>query len=76
MTIVNDDFSVINKLGASLTDDAGVIIYDRDMFIVQATGYRIFFNLSVIIVKQGVPVLNCLKCCQIQKKHFSLKVGH
>jgi len=38
MAIVDDDFRVINKLEASLTDNAGVIIYDRHMFIVQATG--------------------------------------
>jgi len=38
MTIVNDDSRVINRLGTSLTDDARVIIYDRHMFIVQATG--------------------------------------
>jgi hypothetical protein len=35
MTIVNDDSSVIKKLGASLTDDARVIIYNRHMFIAQ-----------------------------------------
>jgi hypothetical protein len=35
MTIVNDDSRVVNKLEASLTDDARVIIYDRHMFIVQ-----------------------------------------
>jgi hypothetical protein len=40
MTIVNDDSSVINKLGASLTDDTRVIIYDCHMFIVQATSLR------------------------------------
>ncbi len=38
MTIVNDDSRVINKLEASLTDDARVIIYDHHMFIIQATG--------------------------------------
>ncbi len=38
MTIVNDDSRVVNKLEASLTDDARVVIYDRHMFIVQATG--------------------------------------
>jgi hypothetical protein len=38
MTIVNDNSRVINKLEASLTDDARVVIYDRQMFIVQATG--------------------------------------
>ncbi len=36
--IVNDDSRVINKLEASLTDNARVVIYDRHMFIVQATG--------------------------------------
>jgi hypothetical protein len=38
MTIVNDDSKVINKLETSLTDEAIVIIYDRRMFMVQATG--------------------------------------
>jgi hypothetical protein len=37
MTIVNDDSRGVNKLEASLTNDARVIIYDRQMFIVQAT---------------------------------------
>ncbi len=37
MMIVNDDSRVINKLEASLTDDARVVIYDHHMFIVQAT---------------------------------------
>jgi hypothetical protein len=37
MMIVNDDSRVVNKLEASLTDDTRVVIYDRDMFIVQST---------------------------------------
>ncbi len=37
MTIVNDNSRVVNKLEASLTDDARVVIYDHQMFIVQAT---------------------------------------
>ncbi len=37
MTVVNGDSRVVNKLKASLTDYAIVIIYDRHMFIVQAT---------------------------------------
>jgi hypothetical protein len=37
ITIVNDDSWVINKLEASLNYNARVIIYDRHMFIVQAT---------------------------------------
>jgi hypothetical protein len=38
MMIVNDDSRVVNKLETSLTDNAGVVIYDRHMFIVEATG--------------------------------------
>jgi hypothetical protein len=38
MTIVNDDSRVVNKLEASLTDNARVVIYDRHTFIVQAIG--------------------------------------
>jgi hypothetical protein len=41
MTIINDDSRVFTKLEASLTDDARVIIYDRHMFIVQATGEKV-----------------------------------
>ncbi len=37
MMIVNDDSRVVNKLEASLTDDARFVIYNRQMFIVQAT---------------------------------------
>ncbi len=37
MTIVNDNSRVVNKFETSLTDDARVVIYDRHMFIVQAT---------------------------------------
>ncbi len=36
--IVIDDSSVISKFEASLSDDARVVIYDRHMLIVQATG--------------------------------------
>jgi hypothetical protein len=39
MTIVNYASSVVNKLKALLTDHARVIIYDRHVFIVQATGF-------------------------------------
>ncbi len=37
ITVINDNFSVINKFEVSLTDDARVVIYDHHMFIVQAT---------------------------------------
>ncbi len=36
--IVNYTSSSVNKLRASLNDDARVIIYDHHMFLVQATG--------------------------------------
>ncbi len=39
MTIINDDPRVITKLETSLTDDARVVIYNRHMFIVKATGF-------------------------------------
>jgi len=38
ITIVNDNSSVINKLEASLTDDARVISCDHNMYILQAKG--------------------------------------
>ena len=38
MMIINDNSKAANKLEASLTDDARVIIYDHHMFILQATG--------------------------------------
>ncbi len=38
MTIIDDNSRVINKLEASLTDNARVVIYDCHMFIVQTTG--------------------------------------
>ncbi len=38
ITTVNYDSSIVNKFGASLTDNARVIIYDRHMFKVQAQG--------------------------------------
>ncbi len=41
MMIVNDNSRVINKLEASLTDDARVIIYNHHMFMVQATSFSI-----------------------------------
>jgi hypothetical protein len=38
ITMVNYDSSIVNKFGASLTDDARVVIYDFQKFIVEATG--------------------------------------
>jgi hypothetical protein len=36
--IANYDSSIVNRFGASLTDAARGVIYDRHMFIVQAIG--------------------------------------
>jgi hypothetical protein len=36
VTIINDESSVVNKVEASLTDNARDVIYDCHMFIVQA----------------------------------------
>ncbi len=41
MRIVNYASSCVNKLKASLNDDARVFIYNRHMFIVQATDIQI-----------------------------------
>jgi hypothetical protein len=38
VTIVNYASNGVNKFNASLIDDARVVIYDRHLFIVQATG--------------------------------------
>jgi hypothetical protein len=55
VTIINDDFRVINKLETSITDDARVIIYDRRMFIVQAMGLMLppgpnVIELSTVVI--------------------------
>ncbi len=50
MPIVNDDSRDVNKLEASLTGDARVVIYDCHRFIVQATGVLLWGRLL------GLPV--------------------
>jgi hypothetical protein len=52
MTIVNDDSRVINKLEASLTDRARVIIYDCHMFIVQATSGLVILLTNIRLPKK------------------------
>jgi hypothetical protein len=49
MMIVNGDPSIINKFRYSLTDAARAVIYDRHMFILQATGFFVvkLFSLSL-----------------------------
>jgi hypothetical protein len=48
MLIVNDDSWVINRLEASLIDDARLLIYDHHMFIVQATGLVLLTNVLIL----------------------------
>ncbi len=57
MTIVNDDSRVINKLEASLTDNARVIIYDCHMFNVQTLGGTYLHNNIIFIVIQNSVML-------------------
>ncbi len=38
MTIVNDNSSTVSKLSSKLIDDARDVIYDCNMFKIQATG--------------------------------------
>ncbi len=47
MIMVNDNSRVINMLEASLTDDTRVVILDRHMLIVQATGEQLFTAVIV-----------------------------
>jgi hypothetical protein len=62
VTIINYASCGVNKLRASLNDDTRVVIYDRHMFIVQATGeikcqqdfitywiYKIFIELMKVL---------------------------
>jgi hypothetical protein len=44
ITVINYYSSIVNMFGASLTDDARVIIYDCYLFIVQATASNYNFK--------------------------------
>ncbi len=41
VTIVNDESRVISNRSLKLIDDAWVVNYDHNMFIIQATGYSL-----------------------------------
>ncbi len=43
VTIIIDDSSVISKWSFKLFDDPRVVIYDRNTFIIQATGHSLSF---------------------------------
>ncbi len=57
MTIVNDDSQLVTKLETSLTDDARVVIYDRHMFIVQATGSVILASGKASSQSRNIQVI-------------------
>ncbi len=69
MTIINDDPRVVNKLEASLTDDARVIIYDSHMFIVQVIA-------PILNFVQPIGVGNCnidfFNFCHRQYRSFQI----
>jgi hypothetical protein len=58
MTIVNYDSRVINKLEASLTDDARVVIYDHHLCIIQAIGPVLKKRYGSL--KNGLEVSYCV----------------
>jgi hypothetical protein len=66
MMIVNDDSRVVNKLEASLTDNARVVIYVRHMFIVQATEFSVHkgrllaIPVNIRLIWEGFPGINGL----------------
>jgi hypothetical protein len=65
VTAINYAFSGVNKLKASLNDDARVVIYDRHMFIVQATdehniGWQKFENDEVSLCLLMLHILTHL----------------
>ncbi len=47
--IVNDDSSAVNKRRLSLTDDTRVIIYDRNMFIIQVQYCKTVQNRNLLM---------------------------
>ncbi len=65
VTIVNYASSSINKLKASLNDDARVIIYDCHMFIVLATGPKVIKLFTSVISTNFRNRLECLSLASL-----------
>jgi hypothetical protein len=63
--IVNYDSSIVNKFGASLTDNAIVVIYNHYMFTVQATAYT--RDKDCHLGSDGATLELCQGCCPIAK---------
>jgi len=55
VTIVNYASSGVKKLKASLNDDTRVVIYNRHMFIAQATGH----SRTHLVSRKGNLILFC-----------------
>ncbi len=68
MTIVNYASSDVNKLKASLNDDAIVVIYDHHMFIVQARGNTTGGSMTVLLTSSLVWISAFYK----QKQKFTV----
>jgi hypothetical protein len=68
MMIVNYASSIVNKLEALLTDDASVVIYERHVFIVQATEQFLHF-----LQKRAIPNMFCCNYFNIQS-HLDVDV--
>jgi hypothetical protein len=49
ITIVNDDSNIVNKWLKSLTDNLRVVIYNCNMFIIQANGIGLVFWYTTYI---------------------------
>jgi hypothetical protein len=49
ITIKNDDSSIVNMWLESFTDGTKVVIYDCNMFIIQATGFIVQSTLIMIV---------------------------
>jgi hypothetical protein len=52
--IVIDNTRVMHQIVASLTDDSRGIIYDCNMFIVQATGYVSRYETLLLVRPNGI----------------------
>ncbi len=73
ITIINDNSSVFNKWQVSLTDNTRVIIYNRNMFIIQAT---VYFNVSIMFFLPVLFFLNEIIYFCIIRSFLSLSLCH
>jgi hypothetical protein len=50
MLIINDDSSILGKWRSKLTDDTRVVIYDHNMFIIQATDHGTIRKYNILLI--------------------------